>query len=62
MFTTAPTAIASYKGPTEWLYEGQQKFPHNKEFLYESVITLQNIRLTLLQLTLSERYKPNSAL
>lgn len=48
MLTTAPTAIASYKGPTEWLYAGQHKFPHNKEFLYESVTTLQNIRLSLL--------------
>lgn len=53
-------AIASCKRPTVWLYEGQQTFPHNKEFLYESIIMLQNITLTLSQLTLSAHYKPNS--
>ena len=52
-------AIASYKRPTVWLYEGQQTFPHNKEFLYNSIITLQNMTDTLT--ALSARYKPNSA-
>lgn len=43
-----------------WLHEGQQTLPQNEEFLYESVITLQNVGLTLSQVTLAVSYKPNS--